>query len=156
MFNSFEQDVGRLKDGMIFGEKLSGVEYRERTGVYGIAEDALGRAAIVRIPTGYFLIGGGIEPGEEREAALRREFLEETGYSVTVGDYIGTAGGYYYSDYFGSYMFGTGFFYRVRMLEKVAEPVETDHALVFVEKPGCARLLKYDYQRWAVVKAFGL
>jgi 8-oxo-dGTP diphosphatase len=145
-----------LKDEIIFGEKLNGVQYRARTGVYGVAEDEKGRAAVVRIPTGCFLIGGGIEPNEDREEALRREFLEETGYSIAIKDYIGTSSGYYYSDYFSHYMYATGYFYRVEMLEKTAEPIEHDHTLVYLEKVECAKLLRYDYQRWAVVKAFGL
>ena len=148
--------VSELKDGMIFGEKIDGVQYRARTGVYGVAEDKGCRAAVVRIPTGCFLIGGGIEPDESREEALRREFLEETGYSIAIKEYIGMSCEYYYSEYFSQYMFGTGYFYKVEMLEKTAEPTASDHTLVYIEKGECAKLLKYDYQRWAVVRAFGL
>lgn len=39
----------------------------------------------------YFLPGGHIEPGENAAAALRREFVEETGRSVKVGSLALTA-----------------------------------------------------------------
>lgn len=145
-----------MSDRIVLGERLEGVHYRERTGAYGVVEDQNGRAMAVKIPTGYFLIGGGIEPGEDDRQALAREFLEETGYTITVKEYIGVSSGYYYSVGFAQYMYGTGHFYKVEMLEKVADPIETDHQLVRLEINDCVKMLKYDYQRWAVVKAFGL
>lgn len=155
-YDKLGQDVTELKDAAVFGEKIDGIEYRDRTGAYGVVEDRQGRAVIVRTPTGYFLIGGGIEPGEDDEDALRREFLEETGYTIAIKESIGASTGYYYSDDFAQYMHGTGHFYRVELLERAAEPIEKDHTLVYLEKIECVSLLKYDYQRWAVVSAFGL
>lgn len=144
----------RMEEKTVFGEKLEGIEYWERTGAYGIAEDSEGRVAAVRLPYGYFLIGGGIEPGEDREEALKREFLEETGFGIEVLEYIGEYSGYYYSLGFARYMHGSGHFYRVRLCDKQVEPVEADHSLVFLEKARCIELLQYDYQRAAVKKAF--
>ena len=141
---------------VLFGEKLEGIEYRARTGAYGIVENEDGKLAVVRIPTGYFLIGGGIEPNEDPMEALEREFLEETGYRVSVGEYLGQAREYLFSEYFKRYIFATGHFYRVEMLEKISRPVEEDHELVLLPKEECAGLLKYRYQRWGVEKALGV
>jgi 8-oxo-dGTP diphosphatase len=37
---------------------------------------------------GYYLIGGGVELGEDHQKALHREFLEETGFEITIKDLI--------------------------------------------------------------------
>lgn len=54
-----------------------------RTGVYGVVEEQ-GKWLVIRQKRGphagkYDLPGGGIEPGEGIEEALRREFVEEVG-----------------------------------------------------------------------------
>jgi 8-oxo-dGTP pyrophosphatase MutT (NUDIX family) len=59
--------------------------------VYGVCRGADGSLLLVRaarhltVAGRWFLPGGGIDHGEEPEAALRREFREETGLQVVVG-----------------------------------------------------------------------
>lgn len=74
----------------VFGEP--GPEPRApRPGAYAVLFDARGRVAIV-IDGGYVgLPGGGTEPGESPEEALRREVLEECGFEVRVGPVLGRA-----------------------------------------------------------------
>ena len=43
----------------------------------------------VRKETFYRFLGGGIEFKEQRSSALKREFKEELGVDIVVGDYVG-------------------------------------------------------------------
>jgi 8-oxo-dGTP diphosphatase len=74
------------------------MDAQQRVAVYGICEDGHGadaRVLLVRaasyltVAGRWFLPGGGIDHGEEPEAALRREYLEETGLDVVVGSLRG-------------------------------------------------------------------
>jgi 8-oxo-dGTP diphosphatase len=55
----------------IFGEKIEGIQYKERAGVYGIAFNGEWHIALVNTPRGYSLPGGGIEPGESHEECIK-------------------------------------------------------------------------------------
>lgn len=65
------------------GSKEENVEYRKRPGAYAIIvnkdNDKIG---IVTDGEDYFYLGGGIENGETKLEALKREMIEEAGYSI--------------------------------------------------------------------------
>ncbi len=84
----------------VFGEKIKDINYVVRKGVYGVTFNKHRQVAMVRNQYGYFLPGGGIEEGENFEECLRREFIEETGYSIIIKNYIGKASKYYYAESF--------------------------------------------------------
>ncbi len=71
------------------------VRRRQRVAVYGICEDDEGQVLLTRAAPSltvrgqWFLPGGGIDHGEDPVAALRREFVEETGLHVEVGELRG-------------------------------------------------------------------
>ena len=71
-----------------YGEIKPNQSYIVRPGVYGIVFDDLKRVALIKVPYGYLLPGGGIDPGEDQNTCLKREFLEETGYDVSVESLI--------------------------------------------------------------------
>ena len=77
-----------------FGNKISGVKYRVRQGVYGLILNGDQNIALVKVRDGYFLPGGGIEDNETHEECLKRECEEDLGYNIKLGEYIGKSSNY--------------------------------------------------------------
>ena len=140
----------------VFGQPQPGVEYRDRPGAYGIAFDGAGKAAVVFCGRkGFFLLGGGMEPGESEAECIRREALEETGFALTVGEKV-CVGEEYTTDLKGCPFHPIGHVYLVRLGEKTAAPVETDHVLTWLPVEEFQRSTFLRYQSWAMGRAWEL
>ena len=142
-----------------FGSRIDGKAYRQRVGAYAVALDPAGRVALVEAPAArteerwLFLPGGGIEPGESPEDCVRRECLEETGHTAWVEGHLCTGEEYVFSKKSGDYMHLIGHCYKAVLGEKVREPIEPDHVLIWVDASNCADRMFLSYQAWAVQTA---
>lgn len=138
----------------VFGAPQPGMEYRDRPGAYGIAFDKEGNAAAVYCQRkGFFLLGGGIEPGESEEMCIRREAMEETGFVVSVGEKV-CIGEEYTSDLRGDPYHPIGHVYLIQIGAKVREPVETDHILTWTPAEEFQNATFLRYQSWAMEMAW--
>ncbi|CAN7549385.1 NUDIX hydrolase [Rossellomorea sp. LjRoot5] len=141
----------------VFGEKVPGMDYQKRKGVYAVIfHHEKDKILTVRNETGhYFLPGGGIERNESHVECLQRELMEETGYSVSIGSYIGNAMCYFVSKK-GDPLLGEGHFYLVELNEKTQKPMEDDHVPVWMGRKDAKRLLIHEHHYWAIEEAWKL
>lgn len=142
----------------VFGDPQQGIEYHERWGTYAVITDDGGRLAVIRIPKGFFLPGGGMEGAEDYRSCLNREIREEMGCLMALipGGFIGRSAYYGDSQRIGGPLHTVASFYRAEITEKVCEATEADHELIWLDPEEAARELYLTHQRWAVEKAFGL
>ncbi|CRK85172.1 NUDIX hydrolase [Neobacillus massiliamazoniensis] len=138
---------------LIFGEKIDGLNYELRKGVYAvIINSTKDKIAVVRTTNGqYFLLGGGIENNESHTECLTREALEESGYEVSTGTYIGNSMRYFISSN-REPMISDGYFYLAQLRNKLQEPIDDDHFLEWINVNEVEELLFHDHQVWAVKK----
>ncbi len=130
------------------GQPVPGADYFHRPGAYLVAvEDGL--LAVAETPKGWFLPGGGIDPGESNEACIRRECQEELGREAEAGVYLGCAEAYLCHPEI-PYFHPVYYFYQGRLGPKAGEPTEPDHALRLVPVEQAAEKLYLEAQRWAV------
>lgn len=131
-----------------FGEKVNGVTYFDRKGAYLICIKE-NKVLLVKTAKGYFLLGGGIEAGEDHLQCLEREALEEIGCRIKVGDYVFSADTYCVHERIG-YFHPIQYYYTGEVLEKVQEPIEEDHTLVWLTYELIEEKMYVKQQIWAV------
>lgn len=137
-----------------FGERIKGISYIDRPGAYAIIQDGSNAIALVRTPQGYLLPGGGVERNEDFEVALQREIIEELGHESRIEEKICTAIQYLYSEAEHEYFKKVGHFFRARLMERICEPTEKDHELVWCPCDASIMTLDQEFQAWAVRQAF--
>lgn len=138
-----------------FGEKMKDVSYRRREAVYAVvADDNKNIAVMVQNGKG-FLPGGGIETGENQIVCLKREIIEETGYTFKMGNFLGNAKQYFRTRQ-GEHLLNDGYFYTGSFGEYANEPLDQDHELVWMNMDQAEELLFHSSHVWAVKKRLGL
>ena len=137
-----------------FGTRIKGVSYIDRPGAYAIIQDRSNAIALVKTQQGYLLPGGGVEPNEDFESALQREIMEELGYQSRIAEKVCTAVQYLYSESEREYFRKVGHFFVATLAEKVSEPIEMDHELVWCSPAESLKKLAQEFQVWAVRQAF--
>ena len=131
----------------IFGKKEN-AEYIDRKGAYiiPVKGDKIG---VVKTYKGYFLLGGGIEDGENDHQCITRECLEEAGYEVSIGEELCSAETYLVHERIG-YFHPIQVYYVGELLNKVKDPVEPDHAFEFVKYEDIKGKMYLEMQNWAI------
>ena len=113
-----------------FGSRKANVVYEERTGAYGIGFNAEGKVPVAMTQLyngqkGCFLLGGGLDGGENHTDCIIRESLEEAGLSVTPKDFVCKGDFYRMNEQTETNFHGIGYFYYVLINEVIAEPRHT-------------------------------
>lgn len=137
----------------VFGIKEE-TEYKDRQGAYliPVRDSYIG---VIQTNKGYFLLGGGLAEGESDETCIRRECIEEAGYSVSIKYKICSAETYCKVPVIG-YFHPMQRYYVGEMLEKIQEPTEADHRLVWVEFEKLKGKMYLEMQNWAIEKAWNI
>lgn len=111
----------------VFGKIIQGTTYVKRPGSYGIILNIKKEVCLVKIKNDYALPGGGMDDNETAEETLFREVKEETGFSIAVKYYGGTAIRYVFSEGEGGFEKICSYFICDLISDMVNEPIEKDH-----------------------------
>lgn len=135
-----------------FGNKVEGVEYNNRYGVYAIISDeTISQIILVQAPNGaWFLPGGEIEKGEDHLSALKRELIEELGFTAQIGQYYGQADEYFYSSHRDKYFYNPAYLYEIVSFEKKQEPLEDFNHIAWFPIDEAILKLKRGSHKWGV------
>lgn len=136
----------------IFGEKVTGVNYQVRYGVYAvISNPEQTKIILVQAPNGaWFLPGGEIEAGENHLTALERELIEELGFSATIGQYYGQADEYFYSRHRDTYYYNPAYLYEVTSYLEIGQPLEDFNNLAWFPIDQAIEKLKRGSHKWGI------
>ena len=130
------------------GSKEENVEYRKRPGAYAIIvnkdNDKIG---IVTDGEDYFYLGGGIENGETKLEALKREMIEEAGYSIKNIREFEEVGSHIFAEDKG-YLEIIASVYIAEFDKKIAEPIEKDHKILWVTPEEYVSKMFREWQRY--------
>lgn len=139
-------------DPPLFGEPEPGVTYWRRPGAYALIRNQRGQLAVVQVEgEGWFLPGGGVQPGESDRAALVREVREETGLEVNVGRFLWEAHEHTWAREERHFV-KEGRYYEASLTGTVIEGSEEDHTLLWVDPAEAAARLHHVSQRALVTR----
>lgn len=133
------------------GTKIENVTYTKRSASYVIIERKEDdKVAIVTDGT-WLLLGGGIEKGETELEALKREVIEEAGYSIKNIRYFDTLTAWADGVKRGP-LDVTATIFIAEFDQKIAEPIEETHTVFWVNPEEYQDQLFHEYQRYALKK----
>jgi 8-oxo-dGTP diphosphatase len=137
-----------------FGQKQPDLDYRARPTAFGLVLRD-GKLACVRVDRGegpYFDLPGGALDGDETEPqALAREFVEETGLTITPAERIAEASQYFVKTTGEAINNVAGFWTASVVKEDPAAKSEPDHMLVWIDPNEAAASLRHEAHAWAVL-----
>ena len=129
------------------GQKIEGERYIKRPGAYAIIEHKEDDKIAIATDGDWFLLGGGIEDGETEIEALRRELIEESGYSIKNIKYFDKVTAWADGREKGLLDI-TATIYIAEFDKKVTEPIEKDHKVFWVKPEEYKDKLFHEYQRY--------
>lgn len=144
----------QMDDSPQFGVREPDAAYPTRRGAHGVAFNEQGLIALARIERAdggveYDLPGGGVDPGEADEAAMVREFMEETGLPVRAGRFIGRVRQYWRTDRNETRNADFQIF-EVAVAGPAAQPSEPGHSLVWVDPQDAVRMVRHEAHAFAL------
>lgn len=132
------------------GNKVEGLIYTKRPVSYVIIERKEDKKiAIATEGKTYFFLGGGIEKGETELEALKRELIEESGYNIRNIKYFDKVTAWADGVKRGP-LDVTATFYIAEFDKKIAEPIEKDHTVLWVNPSDYKDKLFHEYQRYVL------
>ena len=135
-----------------FGRAPEGVHVVRRPSAYAIVPGDDGRIALVRTPKGWFLVGGGIEPGESPAQAIVREGREECCLVLSPGEILGRAREIVHSEDEQAWFEKESTFLVARAVAGETGTPEDGHALVWLAPAAAVGALVHESHRWAVAR----
>ncbi len=136
-----------MKNALQFGQSIENCI--ERESAYGVIKNTSGQLLVIDVNGTLHLPGGGIDPGEDPEAALIRECVEEAGCTVQNLKLIGSANQFCSHTKLGP-MNKLGMFYIGQTLDIVLNGSEHDHVPLWMSKEDILKSNMADFQKWAV------
>jgi 8-oxo-dGTP diphosphatase len=133
-----------------FGRAPAGVTPVVRPSAYAIVPGDEGRLALVRTTKGWFLPGGGIEPGESPADAVVREAREECGLALEPGQELGRAREIVRSEAEDTWFEKRSTFVLAAVAAAGLDCTEDDHALTWLAPAAAVGALVHESHRWAV------
>jgi 8-oxo-dGTP diphosphatase len=138
-----------------FGLAEPGVSYKDRPAAFGVLEME-GKVALVRVTKPGLapwldLPGGALEDRESDEAAMVREFGEETGLLVGAGALITRADQRFFRDNGEPVNNRSAIFQAELVREEPSLKCEDDHELLFMEIGEAMRRVRHGSHAWALL-----
>jgi len=119
-----------------------------RPSAYALVQNAAGEFAVVRTPRGYFLPGGGMDPGETPEQTVEREAMEECGFILKSRALVGRAVQFVYSFEEEEYFEKVCVFVEAELVGTTTK-TEDDHELHWLPIAQALDCLSHESHRWA-------
>ena len=123
----------------VYGDKRVGIDYIERPSVYGICEGKNQTVGVVEVNNHFFLPGRGklsreVDGSDELdEICLEREFLEELGWKIEIGQFLGETLTYLELSHSKFFYRINSRYYQILQFTIISKPIELDHKLLWVD-----------------------
>ena len=133
---------------IVLGEKKENTKYDFRETCFGIAHKN-NKFYLTEKDGELSLIGGGVEENESHLETLKREFIEESGLTITECSNFVTIDCFWYTKDKEN-MESLANFYIVKVDDKIIEPTEKNSKLVKVSSKDLIDKLSLPYQKKAI------